>query len=87
MIMVKEIYLMKKLRIMECFGGIGSATEALKRLGFNVEVVDYVEIDKFAVASYNAINGENFEPQDITKWDKDLNCDLIMHGSPCNAYK
>lgn len=45
---------MKKLRIMECFGGICSVTEALKRLGFNVEVVGYVEIDKFAVASYNA---------------------------------
>lgn len=76
----------KQIKIMECFGGIGSATETLKRLGFNVEVVDYVEIDKFAVASYNAINGENFEPQDITKWDKNLNCDLIMHGSPCQDF-
>jgi len=74
------------LKIIELFGGIGSATEALKRLNFSVEVVDYVEIDKFAVASYNAINGENFEPQDITKWDKDLKCDLIMHGSPCQDF-
>lgn len=77
---------MKQIKIIELFGGIGSATEALKRLGFNIEVVDYVEIDKFAVASYNAINGENFEPQDITKWDKDLNCDLVMHGSPCQDF-
>lgn len=76
----------KQIKIIELFGGIGSATEALKRLGFNVEVVDYVEIDKFAVASYNAINGENFEPQDITKYDKDLKCDLIMHGSPCQDF-
>lgn len=75
-----------KVKIIELFGGIGSATEALKRLGFNVKVVDYVEIDKFAVASYNAINGENFEPQDITKWDKSVNCDLIMHGSPCQDF-
>lgn len=76
----------KQIKIIELFGGIGSATEALKRLGFNVEVVDYVEIDKFAVASYNAINGENFKPQDITKWDKVLKCDLIMHGSPCQDF-
>lgn len=75
-----------KVKIIELFGGIGSATEALKRLGFNVEVVDYVEIDKFAVASYNAINGENFEPQDITKWGKSVNADLIMHGSPCQDF-
>lgn len=76
----------KQIKIIELFGGIGSCTEALKRIGVNVEVVDYVEIDKFAVASYNAINGENFEPQDITKWDKDLKCDLIMHGSPCQDF-
>lgn len=74
------------LKIIELFGGIGSCTEALKRLGFNVEVADYVEIDKFAVASYNAINGENFEPQNITQWNKDLKCDLIMHGSPCQDF-
>lgn len=77
---------MKKIKIIELFGGIGSATEALKRLGVNVKVVDYVEIDKFAVKSYNAINSEKFEPQDITKWDKDLKCDLIMHGSPCQDF-
>ena len=75
-----------KINIIELFGGIGAATEALKRLNFNVEVVDYVEIDKFAVASYNAINSEHFEPQDITKWDKELKADLIMHGSPCQDF-
>lgn len=74
------------LKIIELFGGIGSCTEALKRLGVNVEVVDYVEIDKFAVKSYSAINGENFEPQDITKWDKSVKADLIMHGSPCQDF-
>lgn len=71
------------MKILELFGGIGACTQALKRLGIDVEIADYVEIDKYAVASYNAINGTNFEPQDITKWDKDINVDLIMHGSPC----
>jgi DNA (cytosine-5)-methyltransferase 1 len=52
----------------------------------NVNVIDYVEIDKYAVKSYNAINGTNFEPQDIKEWDKDIKVDLIMHGSPCQDF-
>ena len=77
---------MKEIRIMECFGGVGACSKALKRLGFKVNVVDYVEIDKYAVKSYNAINDTNFEPQDITTWDKDIKVDLIMHGSPCQDF-
>ena len=77
---------MEKLRIMECFGGIGACSKALERLGVDYEIADYVEIDKYAVKSYNAIHGTNFEPQDITKWDKDMEVDLIMHGSPCQDF-
>ena len=66
--------------------GIGACTKALKLLGLGHEVVDYVEIDKHAVDSYNAINGTQFEPQDITKWDKEIDVDLIMHGSPCQDF-
>lgn len=74
------------MRILELFGGIGACTQALKRLGISFEIADYVEIDKYAVKSYNAINGTNFEPQDITEWDKDIDVDLIMHGSPCQDF-
>lgn len=78
---------MKNIKVIELFGGIGACTKALKRLGFNVEIADYVEIDKYAVKSYNAINGTDFEPQDITTWDKNLtDIDLIMHGSPCQDF-
>lgn len=76
----------KEMELIELFGGIGACTKALKNIGMNVDVVDYVEIDKYAVKSYNAINGTNFEPQDIREWDKDINVDLIMHGSPCQDY-
>lgn len=76
----------KNISILELFGGIGACTKALKNIGMNVDVVDYVEIDKYACKSYNAINGTNFEPQDIKEWDKDINIDLIMHGSPCQDY-
>ena len=75
-----------KLSVIELFGGVGACTKALKRIGIEVEVIDYVEIDKYAVASYNAINGTNFEPQDVCEWDKNLYADLIMHGSPCQDF-
>lgn len=74
------------MRVLELFGGIGACTTALRRIGVDVEVADYVEIDKYAVASYNAINGTNFEPQDICTWDKNIEADLIMHGSPCQDF-
>ena len=75
------------LRVVEFFGGIGAIRKALERLGIPFNVVDYVEIDENAVKSYNAMYGTNFEPQDITKWNKDLkNIDLIMHGSPCTNF-
>ena len=67
------------MKILELFGGIGACSKAFKRLGIDIEIADYVEIDKYAVKSYNAINGTNFEPQDITKWDKDIEVDFIMH--------
>lgn len=77
---------MEQLEILELFGGIGALTKAFKRLGIPFHIADYVEIDKYAVASYNAMNGTNFEPQDICEWNKDLKVDLIMHGSPCQDF-
>ena len=74
------------IKILELFGGIGACSKALERLNIEHEVVDYVEIDKYAVKSYNAMYGTNFEPQDITQWDKDIEVDLIMHGSPCQDF-
>lgn len=81
--MDKTVAAVESISILELFGGIGACTKALKNIGIKVNVVDYVEIDKYAVKSYNAINETQFEPQDITKWNKNINVDLIMHGSPC----
>lgn len=77
---------MSKLKVLELFSGIGACSKALERLGIDHEIVDSVEIDKYAVKSFNAVHGTNFEPQDITKWDKDIQVDLIMHGSPCQDF-
>lgn len=75
-----------KVRLLELFGGIGACTQAFKRLNIPHKIVDYVEIDKFAVKSYNAMNGTNFVLQDIRTWDKILEVDFIMHGSPCQDF-
>lgn len=77
---------MSKLKVLELFGGIGACSKALERLGIDYEITDYVEIDKYAVNSFNAIFGTNFEPQDICNYDKDIKVDLIMHGSPCQDF-
>ena len=74
------------LKVLELFAGIGACSKALERLGIEHEIVDAVEIDKYAVKSFNAVHGTNFDPQDITKWDKNIECDLIMHGSPCQDF-
>lgn len=74
------------IRVLELFAGIGACSKALTNLGIEHEIVDAVEIDKYAIKSFNAIHGTNFEPQDITIWDKDIECDLIMHGSPCQDF-
>ena len=77
---------MEKIRILELFGGIGACSKALERLGIEYEIADYVEIDKYAVKSFNAIHNTNFEPQDIKQWDKKIEVDLVMHGSPCQDF-
>ena len=76
----------ERVKVLELFGGIGACTQAFKRVGIPFEVVDYVEIDKYACKSYNAINGTDFKPQDICEWDKDIKVDFIMHGSPCQDF-
>lgn len=74
------------IKLLELFGGIGACSRALDHLGIEYEIADYVEIDKYAVQSYNAIHGTHFEPQDVQAWNKQLDVDLIMHGSPCQDF-
>lgn len=75
------------MKILELFAGIGACSKALERLGINVEIVDAVEIDKYAMASFNAIHNTNFQTQDITSYNKDLkDIELITHGSPCQDF-
>lgn len=62
------------LRVIELFGGIGACSKALSRIGVPYVISDYVENDKYAVASFNAIHDTDFQPQDIMAWDKNHYC-------------
>ena len=75
------------MRIIELFAGIGACSKALENIGIDLEIVDAVEIDKYAMKSFNAIHGTNFDVQDIKKYNKYYNdIDIITHGSPCQDF-
>lgn len=74
------------IKVLELFAGIGAFSKALEKQGIEHEIVDAVEIDKDAIKSFNAIHGTGFPAQDISKWDKDIEVDVIMHGSPCQDF-
>ena len=63
----KPFKITKPIRLIELFGGIGSQAMALRNIGADFEHYRLCEWDKYAVDSYNAIHGTNFEPSDITK--------------------
>lgn len=57
----------KPIRLIELFAGVGSQAMALRDIGADFTHHLAVEIDKYAIASYNAIHGTNFPTIDITK--------------------
>lgn len=74
------------LKILELFGGIGSPRKALINLGVPVKSIDYVEIDKKAVSSYNSMFEKDlkYKTQDIVGYN--LKPDILIHGSPCQDF-
>ena len=81
----------KPIRLIELFGGIGSQAMALRDIGADFTSYKLVEFDKYAVASYNAIHGTNFETSDIRDihgadleiTDKDKFTYLMTYSFPC----
>ena len=71
------------ISIIELFAGIGAQVAALKRLGVDYKVVGISEIDKYAIQSYNAINGSTFNYGDITKIPMLDYADLWTYSFPC----
>ena len=81
----------KPLRLIELFCGIGAQAKALTNLGIKYEHWLACDFDKYAIQSYNAVHGTNFNTSDITKLTaKDLNIVdtehynyLLTYSFPC----
>lgn len=71
------------LKIITLFSGIGAQEAALKRLGIEYEVVGISEIDKYAIQSYEAMNGSTRNYGDITQIEQLDYADLWTYSSPC----
>ena len=79
------------IRLIELFAGIGSQAMALRDIGADFEHYRVVEFDKYAIKSYNAIHGTNFEPMDIRDIkgkdlgivDTDTYTYILTYSFPC----
>lgn len=74
-----------KIKVVEAFAGVGSQRMALRNLGIDHEVVGIFEIDKYALASYEAIHGECPNLGDIAQISADEvpDHDLFTYSFPC----
>lgn len=87
----EKLKITKPIRLIELFGGIGSQAKALERMGANFEHYRLCEFDKYAVTSYNAVHGTNFETSDVTKIhgedlgieDTDQYTYILTYSFPC----
>ena len=81
----------KPIRLIELFAGIGSQAKALKNLGVCFEHWKVVEFDKYAIKSYNAVHGTNFETSDIRDVhaedleirERERFCYIMTYSFPC----
>lgn len=81
----------KPIRLIELFAGYGSQSMALRNIGADYEPWRVIEIDKYAMASYNAVHGTAFETSDIRKIgggtlgivEKDKYTYIMTYSWPC----
>lgn len=78
----------KKIKLLSLFSGIGAFEKALDNLGWEYELVNYCDIDKYASRAYAAIHGVS---EDMNLWDVASvdtqklpdGIDLVTYGFPC----
>ena len=75
------------ITLFEAFAGVGSQAMALKdlskELGFTLKTVGISEIDKYAIASYNAIHGEIKNYGSICDIQEIPQVDIFTYSFPC----
>ena len=83
------------LRVITLFSGYDSQCLALQRVkqslpGFDYELVNWCEIDKFAIQAHNALFPQwadrNLGDISQVDWSKVDKCDLLTFSSPCQDF-
>lgn len=83
--------IVKPIRLIELFAGIGEQARALEKLGVPFEHYRICEFDKYAVLSYNAVHGTDWQTSDITQihaydlgiTETDKYCYIMTYSFPC----
>lgn len=81
----------KPIRLIELFAGIGAQAKALENLKADFEHYKVIEFDKYAMRSYNAIHGTDFEISDIrdihaddlSMRERERFCYIMTYSFPC----
>ena len=81
----------KPVKLLSLFSGIGAYEQAFKNKGYEIDLVGFSEINKYATQSYRNIYGVSEDKclGDITKIDISslpTDIDSITHGSPCQDF-
>ena len=81
----------KPVKLLSLFSGIGAYEQAFKNKGYEIDLVGFSEINKYAAQSYRNIYGVSEDKclGDITKIDISslpTDIDSITHGSPCTSF-
>ncbi len=87
--MFNENYI-NKIRVLELCSGIGMTSIALNnacnRLGIEMDLVAFSEIDKKAIEGYHLLHGKVPNLGDVTKASfGGINCDIVLFTSPCTS--
>lgn len=73
------------MKSIELFCGAGLMGEGFTRFGF--ETIYAADLDENAIASYNRnLKRKVAEVRDVSKVRKDIRCDIIIAGPPCQGF-
>ena len=74
------------MRIIDAFAGVGGIRKGFEQSAFNIQCVQTIEFDKFALQTYNANFAGEVEPIDIREVTTLPDHDIFCAGFPCQPF-